>query len=235
MEGKEAVTRTLVLLVAFVTMAAVAPATAAATLPMQVSVYPNPMRADTHGASVQVRTMPHIICVAFVLYDNGLLPITFPHARAAVTSSHGIASWVWSDPPRASAGTASVSCTAGALTRTVNVHFAVLPDAPPRPTPRPAPQAFVVRAVISPNPARAASNAVLAARTAAGARCFAGVVYGDGTAARTFVGTPRSAGDGEVAWRWRVDTASSIGTATVTCSWRGQLTTATVLFTITHR
>jgi hypothetical protein len=215
--------------------ALVAPARAAAppTLTMQVSVQPNPLRADTAHASVRVVTQPLIICVAFVIYDNGLLPLTFQHALTQVTSVHGIATWAWSDSPRAAGGTASVSCTAGAVTRTVNVHFKVLPAAAARTQRHDDVAPFTVHAEVAPNPLRdSGSLATLTAHTSPGARCVAGVFYDDGQAARAFAGYPQVATHGDVSWRWRVQTSSAGGTGTVSCTLRGATGAATAVFAV---
>lgn len=126
---------------------------AAPTLRMRVSVYPNPMRSDTRAESITVLTQPRIICVAFVLYDNGTIPLTFEHAETEVTSARGVATWGWHETSAASGGTASVSCNNGVTTRTVNAHFRVVPAAAPRPTAHPATRgALTVRVIVTPQP-----------------------------------------------------------------------------------
>jgi hypothetical protein len=174
--------------------------------------------------------------VAFVLYDNGLLPLTFQHARTLVTSSRGVAVWSWSDPPRAPGGTASVSCTSGSTTRTVNVHFRVLAnDAPHAAAHASDMPPFSLRTFVAPNPITGATAlATLLGYTSTGARCVAGIFYSDGTNPRTFAGLPRDAVHGVVSWRWRIDTRDIGGTATITCVFRVRTITATTLFTIKH-
>jgi hypothetical protein len=223
-----------IIVLACMALALVTPARAATpALTMQVTVHPSPLRTDSTHAYIQVATQPSIICVAFVLYDNGLLPLTFPHARTEVTSIHGIATWAWSDPPRAAGGTASVSCTIGSTTRTVNVHFQVLPDSIPHQQARGLTQLLAVRGDVTPNPMPATGTlATLTAHTAAGARCVAGIFYNDGKAAPAFVGYPQVAATGVVSWHWHAETASTGGTATVSCAFQGKSGTATALFTI---
>lgn len=209
---------------------------AAPTLSMRVIVRPNPMRPDTTHAYVEVLTQPRIVCVAFVLFDNGRLPLSFPHAQTKVTTYRGVAEWTWSDRPDAGGGTASVSCNNSIATRTVNVHFRVLPGSTRHSTTArrlrtPAP--FAVHAVMSPNPIPATSYfATLTAGTNTGARCVAGIFYNDGAIAQSFAGFPQTAQSGKVAWHWHPATHSGGGTATVTCSFHGKLHAATALFTV---
>jgi hypothetical protein len=204
------------------------------TLPMQVIVHPNPMHGDTTHEYVKVVTQPRIVCVAFVLFDNGRLPLSFPHAETKVTTYGGVAEWDWSDRPAADGGTASVSCNNSVATRTVNVHFHVLSSPRrPNPTARRAPAQFAVRALVSPNPIPSTSYfATLSATTTAGARCVAGVFYNDGIPAQSFAGYPQTARGGKVSWHWHAATGSGGGTATVTCSLHGRSLVSTAVFAV---
>ena len=218
---------------------ALAPAAyAAPALPMQVSIHPNPLPAGVSRAYVEVLTQPRVVCVAFVLFDNGTLPPSFPHAQTKVTSYRGTAEWAWYDRPNARGGTASVSCNNSLTTRTVNVHFRVQHDTPRTHATRPIRQApqFAVRAVVSPNPIPATTYfATLTAYTSSGAQCVAGVFYDDGATAQSFAGFPQTASQGVVAWHWHPATSSGGGTATVTCSSHGKVIATTTLFTVKRR
>lgn len=205
------------------------------TLPMIVTVHPNPMRSDTRHEYVQVVTQPRIVCVAFVLYDNGTLPLSFAHAETQVTSYRGEAIWSWHETTTAHGGTASVSCNNSLLTRTVNVRFQVLPattshPAPATPTPT---RNLAVRVVVSPNPMpRDTFQAQLTAYTTNGARCVAGLFDNNGWTLPSFAGIPQTVSGGSVTWHWHEDTVSTGGTATVTCTYQGKAATATATFTV---
>lgn len=202
---------------------------------MQVTVSPNPMYSNTKNEYVQVVTQPRIVCVAFVLYDDGREPLTFEHAQTKVTSYKGIAVWRWYDTPAASGGTASVSCTNGPTTRTVPMHFRVIPTTQPRPPAAPATPAFSVRVAVSPNPMVYGTNpARLTVYMSNGALCVAGVFYNNGQVPPTFSGIPQTVAGGSTWWIWDEETQSDGGTATVTCTYRGKTITATTTFTVRH-
>lgn len=205
---------------------------AAPTLRMRVSVYPNPMRSDTRAESITVLTQPRIICVAFVLYDNGTIPLTFEHAETEVTSARGVATWGWHETSAASGGTASVSCNNGVTTRTVNAHFRVVPAAAPRPTAHPATRgALTVRVIVTPQPwPHRATRATVVAYTIPGAVCAAGLFTFKGRVPPSFVGLPRTAIARPLAWHWHPRVADGGGTATVTCRFRGKIATASAVY-----
>jgi hypothetical protein len=211
---------------------------AASNLSMHVSVFPNPMSASTNQEYVRVATQPRIICVAFVLYDDGREPSSFEHAQTKVTGYDGTAIWRWHDTSAASGGTASVSCTSGPLTRTVTDHFRILPSpqghgaAPTAPS---APRAFALRLFIAPNPMVYGTDpAKLTVYAPSGASCVAGIFYNNGQAPPSFSGVPETVAGGSAWWIWHEETQSNGGTAAVTCTYRGRVETATALFTVRH-
>ena len=67
-----------------------------------------------------------------------------------------------------------------------------------------------------------------------GAGCVAGVFYNNGQVPPTFSGVPQMVAGGSAWWIWHEETQSDGGTATVTCTYRGKVVTATALFTIRH-
>lgn len=231
-------TRWMALIASILLAAAPAGRAAAASLPMRVMVYPNPMSAATNSEYVRVATMPRIICVAFVLYDDGREPVTFEHAQTKVTGYDGSAVWRWHDRSGAGGGTASVSCTSGPITRTVPVHFRILQGPPAvRVAQEEAspPRAFAIRVYVAPNPMGYSTNpAKLIVYGPDGASCVAGVFYNNGQAPPTFSGVPQMVAGGVAWWIWHEETQSDGGTATVTCTFGGRTVTATATFVVRH-
>ena len=90
-----------------------------------------------------------------------------------------------------------------------------------------------MRASVSPNPVAYGAYPTLYARSSPGAVCTASVLYSTGYAPRSFDGSALTVGSGGVvAWTWHMESRGAGGTATVTCSWRGQSKTATTGFSI---
>jgi hypothetical protein len=90
-----------------------------------------------------------------------------------------------------------------------------------------------VRAYLTPNPVAYGAYPTLYARTAAGAVCTASVLYSTGHPPRSFDGSAQTVGSsGVVGWTWAMESRGTGGTATVTCSFRGQTKSATASFSI---
>jgi hypothetical protein len=111
---------------------------------------------------------------------------------------------------------------------------------PPPPSSKPTPPSsthasgsFAVSAAVSPNPVRYGHTATVTAKSVKGASCSAGVLYASGHAPKSFHGTAQTVGSrGSVSWSWTVDSKSSSGTVTVSCTYRGASRTTAVAFTI---
>jgi len=106
---------------------------------------------------------------------------------------------------------------------------------PPAPTPgKPKPGGnFSVSAYVSPNPVSYGAYPTLYAKSTPGASCSADVVYSTGRRPVSFDGSARTVGSSGVAsWSWHMESKGSGGTATVSCSLRGQTKTATANFNI---
>ncbi len=236
---KTIITRCIALIACLFLALAPSRQASSASLQMRVTVNPNPMYSTTTKREyVQVATQPRIVCVAFVLYDDGREPVSFEHAETKVTGYNGIAIWRWYDTSLTHGGTASVSCTNGRVTRTVAVHFLVLSASRPRTAPAAsasANRAFAMPVVVSPNPMVYGTNpARLTVYAPDGASCVAGVFYSNGQVPPTFSGVPQTVAGGSAWWIWHEETQSDGGTATVTCTYRGRTETATQTFTVRH-
>jgi hypothetical protein len=93
--------------------------------------------------------------------------------------------------------------------------------------------AFSVRAYVIPDPAFYDAYPTLYARSVMGAVCTASVVYSTGDGPRSFDGSARTVGSsGVVGWTWHMQSSGTGGTATVTCSFRGQTRSVTTSFSI---
>jgi len=106
---------------------------------------------------------------------------------------------------------------------------------PPTPTPgKPKPSGNLsVSAYVSPNPVSYGANPTLYAKSTPGASCSAQVVYSTGRPPRSFDGSAKTVGSsGVVSWSWHMESKRTGGTATVSCSLRGQTKTATASFRI---
>ena len=93
--------------------------------------------------------------------------------------------------------------------------------------------AFSVRAYVIPDPAFYGAYPTLYATSVMGAVCTASVVYSTGDGPRSFDGSARTVGrSGVVGWTWYMQSSGTGGTATVTCSFRGQTRSVTTSFSI---
>jgi hypothetical protein len=93
--------------------------------------------------------------------------------------------------------------------------------------------AFSVRAYVIPDPAFYDAYPTLYARSVMGALCTASVVYSTGDGPPSFDGSARTVGRSGVAgWTWHLQSSGTGGTATVTCSFRGQTRRVTTSFSI---
>jgi hypothetical protein len=101
----------------------------------------------------------------------------------------------------------------------------------PQSTPRPS--GFTVRAAVSPNPVPYGAHPTLFAFSSPGASCKATLVYSSGRSPVGFSGGAQTVGSsGKVGWSWHMESKSSGGTGTVTCSLRGQSKSAQADFKI---
>jgi hypothetical protein len=91
--------------------------------------------------------------------------------------------------------------------------------------------AFSVGAYIIPDPVFYGAYPTLYARSVMGAVCTASVVYSTGDGPQSFDGSARTIGrSGLAGWTWHMQSSGTGGTATVTCSFRGQTRSVTTRF-----
>jgi hypothetical protein len=199
--------------------------------------------ADTGGRTM-IAEMPAVQCVSA---SSPFLPAIKAVRRSFDARFHPTATW---QRPRLRVrvvgvgffdyrhGQSGVANNGIELHPVLSMRWAGMAPSPPSPANTPTPTtrtgaSFVVSTYVSPNPVPYESHATVYARTVAGAVCTASVVYATGRAPRSFNGAAQTVGSsGMVGWTWHMESRGTGGTATVTCSFRGQTRSVTTSFSI---
>lgn len=119
------------------------------------------------------------------------------------------------------------------LARLVDLRIRQEGVSPAAPQATSTPRGLFVQTWVTPPRVPYGTSPTLYVRTLPGAACTAGLVYASGQPAGSFNGYAQIAdASGVVHWSWRADARGSAGTATVSCTFAGQVKTGQARFLI---